>query len=145
MCDKWVRPTELQRFWNFVSKTETCWLWQGSKDPSGYGTFRLKAGKVVKTHRYSFALHKGEIPTGLFVLHSCHTPSCVNPEHLRVGTHLENMQEAREAWRNRKLSLEQVDFIRKTSPKGTKSTKVANSFGVSRQLIADILAGRSYR
>lgn len=72
-----------------------CWLWEGSRWSNGYGW--LKAfGKAVPAHRFSYELHKGPIPEGLEILHSCDVKHCVNPDDLRVGTHAENMGEAAE-------------------------------------------------
>lgn len=70
-----------------------CWEWQGTKLSSGYGRFWYKYGRIF-THRLSFILFNGVIPDGLFILHSCDNPCCVNPKHLHVGTKQENIQEA---------------------------------------------------
>jgi hypothetical protein len=82
-----------ERFWSKVEKTEKCWNWTGST-ARGYGQFRNELLKMEKAHRYSYRLHKGEIPTDLFVLHSCDNPKCCNPEHLRLGTLKENSLDA---------------------------------------------------
>jgi hypothetical protein len=75
-----------------------CWLWDGSKYPNGYGWLKV-FGKVMSVHRFSYELHKGPIPEGLCILHSCDVRHCVNPDHLRTGTHQENMTEAAERGR----------------------------------------------
>lgn len=81
-----------QRFWNKVKKTKSCWIWGGCKDKNGYG--RIGIGKKnLRTHRFSYELNIGKITEGLFVLHKCDNPSCVNPEHLKVGTHKENQHD----------------------------------------------------
>lgn len=75
-----------------------CWLWEGSKYQNGYGWLKV-FGKVVSVHRFSYELHRGPIPEGMHILHSCDVRHCVNPDHLRVGTHQKNMAEAAERGR----------------------------------------------
>lgn len=71
-----------------------CWLWAASLRPvSGYGQLRIGAS-VKFAHRVSYALHRGPIPAGLFVCHHCDTPSCVNPDHLFLGTAKDNAQDS---------------------------------------------------
>ena len=71
-----------------VIKTDYCWEWTGLKYPSGYGRFCKKYA-----HRFSYEIHKGEIYNNLKVCHSCDNPSCVNPEHLWLGTQKDNVQD----------------------------------------------------
>lgn len=80
----------IARFWRFVRKTETCWLWLGSKDQKGYGYFGL-AGKNKKAHRIAWLITHGEIPDGLVIDHLCRVPSCVNPAHIEPVTNRENV------------------------------------------------------
>lgn len=67
-----------------VQKTDSCWLWQGVKDGSGYGRF------VVPAHRLLYALLVGAIPEGFQIDHKCRVPHCVNPDHLEAVTPQEN-------------------------------------------------------
>lgn len=86
------RKPAIDRFMAHVCKTETCWLWIGSKKKNGYGRFSPGGhGVNILAHRASWEFHFGPIPSGLFVCHHCDTPACVRPDHLFLGTHEENM------------------------------------------------------
>jgi hypothetical protein len=94
-----------QRFLLHVKKTEGCWLWTGTKvGTMGYGWIRLRNDEGVMAHgavahRIAYELFVGPIPDGLWVLHRCDTPACVNPEHLFLGNRADNMRDAREKGR----------------------------------------------
>ena len=83
------------RFWAKVQKTDGCWLWTGGLKVAGYGGFYTdRRGRSVLAHRVAWELTNGPIPEGLDCLHTCDTPSCVRPDHLFLGTHADNMQDA---------------------------------------------------
>ena len=83
----------IERFFSRINKTSTCWLWTGTRTKSGgYGILSID-GKYARTHRISFEIHKGKIPAGMHVCHKCDNPPCVNPEHLFLGSHLDNMKD----------------------------------------------------
>lgn len=83
-------------FWGKVNKTSLneCWIWNGSKRPGRvtYGS-AWKDGKLHPAHRVSWELSYGKIKEGMFVLHKCDVGLCVNPNHLFLGTHLDNMRD----------------------------------------------------
>lgn len=70
-----------------------CWLFSGSLSADGYGLI-WDAPRVCRAHRVSWEIHRGPIPEGLNVLHRCDTPPCFNPDHLFLGTQVNNMLDA---------------------------------------------------
>lgn len=79
--------TTIDRFWRFVEKTDTCWLWKGAGSP-GYGRFRATPGskKLTQAHRFAYEHLVGPIPAGLEIDHLCRNRACVNPAHLEPVT-----------------------------------------------------------
>lgn len=69
-----------------------CWLWPGSSRRDGYGTIMVNK-QVRYAHRVSYEAHFGLIDSDQLVLHSCDTPRCLNPDHLSLGTHDDNMRD----------------------------------------------------
>jgi hypothetical protein len=93
-CRYSATPEEI--FWSRVNKRgpDECWEWEGRKS-KGYGVFD-KNWKWIRAHVFSYELHFRPVGEGMEVMHSCDNPGCVNPAHLRQGTHLENMQDLKE-------------------------------------------------
>lgn len=135
-----------QRFWKYVQKTPTCWLWTGAKFRSGHGCFRINH-KTVLAHRFSYALAYGHCPEGLILRHAiCCNPACVRPDHLIPGTHKDNADDrARDGHtvinRKPKLTPEQVQEILACSAAGQRRSALGRRFGVAPQTIGKIARG----
>ena len=143
-----------ERFWEKVNKRgpDECWNWTAYKNKKGYGQFSLH-GAPRNAARVSWILSRRPQPKGMYVLHHCDNPSCVNPKHLFLGTNADNVADrhakgrsartmGRFGWSNSmaKLTQEKVDRIRLlyTLPKVTQA-KLADVFNVSFQQISRIV------
>lgn len=90
-----------ERFWLYVSPEPNsgCWLWIGSGDRRGYGSFSYQ-GRSRSAHRWAYEHYMGPIPDGMMVCHKCDVPACVNPDHLFLGTNSDNMKDCYRKGRN---------------------------------------------
>ncbi len=88
------------RFWNKVDrqKPDECWNWTGSKSCGGYGNWWADK-KKIRAHRLAWQITNGTISPGQLCLHKCDNPSCVNPSHLYIGTHKDNMRDKLQRFR----------------------------------------------
>ena len=140
--------------------SDGCWIWtKAKKNPGnrsfayGWVTYRKKQ---MSAHRASWIIRKGDIPEGMFVCHSCDVPLCVNPDHLFLGTHSDNMLDM---WRKKrhspptdgcvgsrssKLTIEQVAEIRDLLAKGTKQREIAFRYNVVQSTVSLIATGKSW-
>lgn len=154
------REAMLAVFFSRCRKSDTgCWLWTGTLDNNGYGYFKSIAaskghGRGDIVHRFSHELFIGPVPEGLHVLHSCDTPACVNPNHLRAGTRKENMSDCITRGRFRRLSVKRgsqnnlakltdadvVDIRNSTlSPKD-----LSKKYGIDRTNVHQIVSGKTW-
>lgn len=136
-----------------INETNGCWEWQKAKvSKIGHGIIcDGPRGGVTRwlTHRLSWTIHKGPIPSGLMVLHRCDNGCCCNPEHLFLGNQKDNMSDCAKKERTArgekqgqsKLKSEQVDQIR--ASKDTCDT-LSKRFGVSRSQISRIRRGERW-
>ena len=82
-----------EKFLSLIKKSPGCWKWVGPiKIDSGYGRFYID-GRYYPAHRVSYEHFKGPIRSGMHVMHLCDNPICVNPDHLKQGTHQDNMKD----------------------------------------------------
>lgn len=113
-------PIEI-RLMAMVSKHENgCWIFTGCKIKAGYGKISLTRSKPVFAHRVSYEKFVSEIPDGMNVLHRCDNPSCVNPDHLFLGTQKENWLDARSKGRNYPSPQETPNYRHHTQSKVEK-------------------------
>ncbi len=109
-----------------------CWIWTGAKNQDGYGATSLR-GVHMAAHRASFLLYRGPIRDGLQVRHSCDTPACVNPNHLELGTHIDNMQDMTDRGRRvRKLSVADTILVSRSNE---PNAVLAAQYGVAERTI----------
>lgn len=156
------------RFWAFVNKDGPipdhvahlgkCWVWGGALKPNGYGIFGAEDWRrPVYTHRYSWQLEHGSAPGAMQVLHKCDNRRCVNPSHLFLGTHADNMRDKVAKGRapgrdmrgpknpRAKLTAQDMKEIRASySAGGVTQLQLANRFGVNRASIGRVVRGESW-
>ena len=134
-----------QKFWSKVDVREDedeCWEWQASKRDNGYGQFSLR-GRTILAHRFALLGYDALLPKNLFfngscVCHHCDNPACCNPKHLYLGTHQENMQDKVDRGRSKKLSIEQIEDIKKLLNNKVKYKYIAKIFEISLPTIQKI-------
>lgn len=137
------------RFWAKVERGKACWRWTAQVAKDGYGVFSPNDGRSPqRAHRMAWTLTNGPIPDGLQVLHRCDNRVCVNPAHLFLGTHQDNMDDMKAKGRGgapRKLTDEQVGEIRRSHAAGEKSIRrLASEYGVVYNAIWRVVRGETH-
>ena len=133
----------MEAFWSKANKTEDCWEWTSFLTKDGYGIFRINA------HRMAWVLMNGAIPDGMLICHRCDNRSCVNPDHLFLGTPLDNMLDKVAKGRHNptrgersgtaKLTWDQVEEIRRAYRDGERQRDIAARYGVGQPAISVIV------
>lgn len=148
---------DVARFWARIARgtPDSCWEWQSGFTDSGYGQFYFGGSDVgAKAHRVAYELSVGTIPDGMVIRHKCDNRRCCNPNHLEPGTLADNNRDRVARGRNgdnsgkaiggRKLTLEQVEFIR--ASRGTVlQRELGAMFGVTQNLVSKIQLGRNWK
>lgn len=154
---KYARGTLEERFWNFVQKKSDneCWEWQG-QILNGYGRISLGAKSLGSdgAHRVSWRIaNKQEIPDGMFVMHKCDNPCCVNPNHLTIGTPKDNSDDMIRKGRKKQviplgehngkslLNEEKVRVIRSST---LNHAALGRLLGVSSGCVRSVRIGRTW-
>jgi len=156
------------KFWNLANRTsdDKCWEWTGLTNGVGYGSMYVTPEVRLLAHRLAFRICCGSIPPGLLVCHRCDNPKCVNPRHLFLGTHGDNIRDAVTKKRHvspfpelrgesnyaHKLSEEDVRVIRATYRRAMggrsrpdSSTSLGKRFGVTPHVIIGIAKGTMWK
>ena len=161
---KTIELTEevIERFWDKVDVRgeDACWEWLAYKEASGYGQFSIK-GIMYKVHRVSWVLHNGEIPEhdsfhGICVCHTCDNRACVNPSHLFLGTHKENMQDmvakhrgvdctGEKSGMHKLTELQVIEIRKKYVPHVYTLAMLAKEYGVDSTNISCIITRKTWK
>lgn len=155
---KYSQESLESRFWRFVEKKSEseCWEWRGQRLSNGYGRISLGAKSLGSdgAHRVSWKLfNKTDIPDGMFVMHKCDNPSCVNPHHLSIGTPKENTQDMIAKGRKRVVSpkgegngksLLNEEKVRLIRSSALSHAAIARELGVSPNCVRGVRIGRTW-
>ena len=155
LADPEWRENVERRFWAKVEKSPSgCWPWMGAVARQGYGNFKVSSYNGVRASRLAYALHHGHSPGELWVLHKCDNPSCVNPDHLFLGTVQDNNydkltkgrartgNQSGEANPSAKLTRHDVILIKQQIADGVNNTVLGRQFGVTHSAISAIRRGK---
>lgn len=140
--------------YSYCSKSAHCWNWFGLKDKDGYGVL-CHDGLHSRAHRLSWEINNGVIPKGMMICHSCDNTSCINPDHLFLGTPLDNMNDkknkGREFYAKGKdagpsvLTEEQALIIKACPIKRNSTTILSKKFNITRQAVSFIRKGINWK
>jgi hypothetical protein len=145
-------------FWSQVDKSGPCWLWTGTVNRDGYGT-HYQGRRKHMAHRWAWVESGRELPNGSILMHRCDVPACVNPDHLRVGTHQDNQADKFTKGRQAKGScvgnailteaaVEDIRrrYVRQSRPGagGGNVRQLAAEYGVTLDTIYKVVSGKHW-
>ena len=142
-----------EKLWLYTRKGPNCWEWTAGRISSGYGLLSAD-GRRILAHRFSYELHIGPVPDGVFVLHRCDNRLCIRPDHLFLGTQADNVADMEAKGRDHKRgqpgeqnNQARIDAAAVRAIRATRDPawKVAAAFGVSRGLIYAIRQRRLWK
>lgn len=150
-----ARPTVSERFWAKVAKAgpDECWLWKATLGNHGYGVLSVRHGETETSHRLAWSFTNGPIPDGAFVLHKCDVRACCNPRHLALGTQADNIGHMWSRGRQQKYPKGEThhcakltwEIVAEIKAATGSNRKVAAMFGIGRQTVQDIRAGKRWQ
>ena len=134
-----------KRFENYIIKKDGCWEWKIAK-VQGYGVFKFNR-KMYKAHRISWELHFGEIPKDKFVLHKCNNKECSNPDHLYLGSYIENRIDLANSGTSKQklLNKDQIIKIKKLLNIGVPCNRISKDFNIRYATILSLKKGKTWK
>lgn len=151
---KYMKP-ELRLFGALAFDATDCWYFRGAHCKLGYGV--CSAFGERRAHRAMWVAFNGRIPDGKHVLHTCDVRCCVNPDHLFLGTHADNMRDMVRKGRhvrpdlkgeqhpNSKITCSIARSIRELGKAGLTQQAIADQFGISRANVGLVLQGKAWK
>ncbi len=160
-----LSDSDINRFWSKVAITanpDKCWEWQAGKRSHGYGRFNLTISKNRDkgfiASRIAYFIQNKKDPIGKVILHACDNTLCVNPNHLKEGTHKDNTQDMLKKGRGKKipffvkgeshpdakLTTKKVLEIREKHSKGMNQFELSREYGVTQPCISRIVTHNTW-
>lgn len=136
-----------------VIRKEGCWDWKGVFDKNGYGLIPGNYQRLLRASRVSWFIHKGQIPKGIVICHTCDNVRCTNPDHLFLGTPKVNSEDMAKKGRSTqgiknpsvKLSEEQVRKIKELLKTGVTQKRISKDFNITRKTVGSIKNGKTWK